>query len=169
MIRYSRTESTSRTVTELKADIVSVGSSSIFLSCLTALAGEKSFGKSRIGATLTRCPMREPQLQGVHPAHSCHLMHDIREQRIRKPKAVGCCGPCLVRGKAVSLYLSIKAGFLLFIMHSSHQDITNIHSQLHTLPTRHLYHSIYINCNNIFNTLDHLHPLLRYTRNQVQT
>ena len=86
--------------------------------------------------------MREPQFQGVHPAQSCHLMHDIRElqvvhpahshhlmhdireQRICKSKAVGRCGPCLVLGKAVSLYLSIKAGGLLFIMHSSHQDIT---------------------------------------------
>ena len=124
-ICYPGTESTSRTVIQrvLKTNIVLVDSSSKFSSWLTALAGEKHFYKSRIGATLTRCPMREPQLQGVHPAHSCHLMYDIREQRICKSKAVGCCGPCLVCGKAASLYLSIKAGFLLSILDSSHQNI----------------------------------------------
>ena len=53
--------------------------------------------------------MREPQLQGMHPAHSRHLMHDIREQRICKSKAVGCCGPCLVYGKAVNLYFVYKS------------------------------------------------------------
>ena len=124
-ICYPRTESTSRPVTQrvLKTKIVPMGSSLKFSSWLTALGGEKYFYKPRIGATLRRCPMREPQLQGVHPAHCRHLMHDIREPRICKSKAVGCCGPCLVYGKAVSLYLSIKAGFLLSFMGSLHKDI----------------------------------------------
>ena len=129
----------------------------------------KSIYKPRIGGTLTRCPMRDPQLQGMHPAHSCHLMHDIREQRICKSKAVGYCRPCLVYGKAVILYLSIKAGFLLSTMHSSHQDITRRHSQSRKLPTRHLHTSAHTICKDIFSILSHLHPLIGYTQHQVQS
>ena len=51
-------------------------------------------------------------------------------------------------------------------MDSSHKDITGTHSQRRKLPTRHLHTPAHA---DIFSTLSHLHPLIRYTRRQKQS